>query len=122
MTVRLPTPAMTVVWPASLVTPLTVKFVTLSMSPSTSVSLVRTLPVATVSSREEPVSVTAIGASFTPVTVRLSVEVADRLPSVTVTVMAGTMPFQLVFGVKTYLPSAPSVKEPAARVATEPAA
>ena len=122
MTVSEPTPERTVVWPASLVTPLTVKFVTVRVSPSTSMSLVRTLPVATVSSATVFVSVTAIGASFTAVTVRFSVEVEDRLPSVIVTVMAGTLPFQLVAGVKVYLPSEPSVKEPAARVATVPAA
>ena len=61
------------------------KEVTESVSPSMSVSLIRTLPVAAVSSAAEPVSLTPTGASLTAVTVSVSVDVVEiRLPSVTV--------------------------------------
>ena len=108
--VRLPTPAMAVVWPADLVTPPTVKVATESASPSMSASLVRTLPVTAVSSEPAKTSAEAVGASLTGVTVRARLDVVVSAPSVTVTAMVGTEPFQLVAGVKTYLPSTPRVK------------
>ena len=58
------------------------------------------------------VSAKATGASFTAVTVRARLEVEVRLPSVTVTVTVGTEPNQLESGVKTYLPSALTVRSP----------
>ena len=64
--------------------PATVNWVTVSASFSTSLSFVRTLPVATPSSLAEAVSSAPSGASLTAVTVSVSVEVVVRLPSVTV--------------------------------------
>ena len=60
--------------------------------PSTSVSLVNTLPVAGVSSGTVLVSGVATGASFTAVTVMSSGAVAVAVPSVMVTVIVGTDP------------------------------
>ena len=62
------------------------------MLPSTSVSLVNTLPVAGVSSGVVTTSATATGASFTAVTVMFKGAVAVKVPSVMVTVIVGTDP------------------------------
>ena len=62
------------------------------MLPSTSVSLVNTLPVAGVSSATVLVSGVATGASLTAVTVMFNGAVAVAVPSVIVTVIAGTDP------------------------------
>ena len=66
--------------------------VTLNVLPSTSVSLVNTLPVAGVSSATILVSATATGASLTAVTVIFNGAVAVAVPSVMVTVIVGTDP------------------------------
>ena len=55
-------------------------------------SLVRTLPVAVVSSAKLLASLTAVGASFTPIEARVSVEVLVSRPSVTRTVITGKAP------------------------------
>ena len=73
--------------------------VTLRAEPSISESLVRTLPVTALSSATEAVSLRTTGASLTAVTVRARVDVENLLPSVIVTLTAGTVPFQLVAGV-----------------------
>ena len=62
------------------------------MLPSTSVSLLNTLPVAGVSSATVLVSGVATGASFTAVTVIFNGAVAVTVPSVMVTVIVGTVP------------------------------
>ena len=67
--------------------------VTLNVLPSTSVSLVNTLPVAGVPSATDFVSATATGASFTAVTVIFSGAVAVAVPSVIVTVIVGSVSF-----------------------------
>ena len=52
-------------------------------------------------------SFTAIGESLTAVTVIANVPVSvPPSPSLTVYVITGTVPFQLAFGVKTYVPFA----------------
>ena len=77
---------MVAVWPADSVWPSTVNCVTAKSARtlSTSVSFVRTLPVAELSSAAEPVSLLPTGASLTAVTVSVSVVVEVELPSVTV--------------------------------------
>ena len=72
---------MPMVWPAVCVWPSTVNCVTESVLFSRSVSFVRTLPVAAVSSAAEPESSVPTGASLTAVTVKVSVEVEVRSPS-----------------------------------------
>ena len=62
------------------------------MLPSTSVSLVNTLPVAGVPSVTDLVSATATGASFTVVTVIFNGAVAVAVPSEIVIVIVGTVP------------------------------
>ena len=62
------------------------------MLPSTSVSLVNTLPVAGVSSATVLVSGVATGASLTAVTVIFNGAVAVAVPSVIVTVIVGAVP------------------------------
>ena len=66
--------------------------VTLNVLPSTSVSLVNTLPVAVVFSPIVLVSGEATGASLTAVTVMFNGAVAVAVPSVIVTVIVGTDP------------------------------
>ena len=81
LSVRLPTFAMVKAEPTVPATPLTVKAETVREL-STSVSLVRTLPVTkTASSLPVALSETETGASLTAVTVSVSVEVVVRLPS-----------------------------------------
>ena len=75
--------------------------------PSASVSLVKTLPETGVSSGVTTLSAIAFGTSFTAVTVTPKVPVlVPPLPSLTVYVIVGTVPFQFAFGVKVYEPSA----------------
>ena len=62
------------------------------MLPSTSVSLVNTLPVAVVFSATVLVSGTATGASLTAVTIMSNGADAVAVPSVMVTVIVGTVP------------------------------
>ena len=63
------------------------------MFPSGSVSFVNTFPVATSSSKIVCVSSTAVGASFTEVTVMFKSAVfVPPFPSLTVYVIAGTVP------------------------------
>ena len=97
-----PLPAMRAVVPAAKAPgrPATVNWVTLIADPSTSLSFVRTLPPKAASSVPLPTSFRTTGASFTGVTVKVRVATAVLLPSVMVTVAAGTAPLQWATGVK----------------------
>src|SRR5260221_35561 len=77
-----PTPARLAVVPAAKVVPPTTNCVTVLDGPSTSVSLVRTLPDTGVSSNVVALSLTPIGASLTGVMVSVRVAVEVREPSV----------------------------------------
>ena len=83
--VSVPLPVMVAVWPAvnDPVTPEMANEDTVR-APSTSESLVSTLPVAALSSRTVAVSLPRVAASLTAVTVMVSVDVAVSAPSVTV--------------------------------------
>ena len=98
------------------VTPPTVKLRMLSVSPSTSESAVASVmrfPLPTVSSAVVSVSGRAIGASLTAAIVRVRVAVeVPPLPSDTVYVTTGTVPFQLDTGANVYAPLALSVNVP----------
>ena len=91
--VNVPTPVIVAVWPALIVELPHSNCVTLSGSPSTSVSLLSTLPVATVSSLVVTVSDTPTGASFTDVIAIASVDVVLSEPSLNVYVALGTTPW-----------------------------
>ncbi len=86
MITREPTPLITAVWPAWKVLSPMVNWVTVRVSPSTSLSLVRTLPVAGVSSvTAVGPSLSATGASLTGLTsAKLRSAVSVAVPSVTV--------------------------------------
>ena len=68
--------------------------------PSTSTSLVRTLPEPVVFSLIVRLSLAVVTASFTPVTVRARVETEVARPSETVTLTIGTAPKKLAAGMK----------------------
>ena len=110
MTTIVPTPGMVAICPAVNVpvTPKTVNCVTVIGLPSGSESFVKTFPEIGVSSGVTKLSsFTVIGESLTAVTVIANVPVSvPPSPSLMVYVITGTVPFQLAFGVKTYVPFA----------------
>ena len=119
--VSAPLPASVTVWPAAKAKtwPETRKLVRRRASPSTSTSLARRLPAIGTLFSMAKTSPKATGASFTGVTVRARVDWEVAAPSETVSVMTGTVPFQLAKGAKTYLPLAETVSTPLPAIVTD---